>query len=152
MGDGRTDHTPANSSQSLRQLPILHFVLSTRRHPDYGFITIGGRRYFKIENIEDFLSALGYTKAINQTGTDPDSYVWDTFTCSSASKSAGCLQTQIATYLFAHSETFRREFGRTYFSATESCDPAVADDSILCTHCVKRTDIAERSLAHNSFM
>jgi hypothetical protein len=137
-----------SQEESDCKLPVFHFVISGIHHPDYGFILADNRRFHRIQDHQVFFAKLGYAPHLNQQGLEPEAFIWETFTRDQATKSRECLQTQLAAYLYDHSERFRMDYGMAYLSSLKECDSERLDQSFVCTQCPKRSSVGGAQCYH----
>jgi hypothetical protein len=72
---------------------------------------------YKIDNLNEFYKAFGYTTEIAKTGLVADEFIWENYVKGSAD---ACLQMHIVKYLNKHSAKFRELYGVQYESHVNS--------------------------------
>lgn len=98
-------------SDNIKQPPRFAFVLSNPSHKHFRCVVVGDDCIHKIDDVDKFYEALGYTEEIRRTGVMPDEFIWQEFTRDNADASPCCLQAKILEYLIEHSYTFKKEYG-----------------------------------------
>lgn len=89
----------------------------------------------KIDDIENFYEALGYTEEVRRTGVMPDEFIWQEFTRDNADASPCCLQAKILEYLIRHSGTFKKKYGAEATEWAKACKSAKAGTLRVCRNC-----------------
>ena len=89
----------------------------------------------KIDDLDIFYQALGYTREMQRAGIEKEFYRWSEFTKDHAIESPACLQNKIIEYLKIHSKLFLEKFASEYESWAGSCAPENLRDTADCKAC-----------------
>jgi hypothetical protein len=135
------------SGSANLSIPLFKYQLSSPNIATNGWISLEGVGYHRIKNFDEFYAALGYTDTHRRSGLPIEEFIWGRYTRDGAGKNCRCLQTQITTYLYKHSEKFRAEYGETYQQLINSCTVECIDSSDMhCVTCAKHPKIGRSAL------
>jgi hypothetical protein len=110
-------------------------------------IELEGEVIHRIENMEEFFAALGYSPEISKEGILPDEFIWERFVRDAEAKCRQCLNFHIFRYLHQHSVRFNE-----LYQANLEQWPAILAMSNLCgqAHCkackINQTEVDIASL------
>ncbi len=92
------------------QLPRFKYRSKDPDNKHYGCIELGGEVVHKIENLDEFHKAFGYTPDLAKAGILPDEFIWEEYIRDSAKNCNTCFQMHIIEYLIKHSASFRKKY------------------------------------------
>ena len=130
------------------QNSIPHFKHCSRGGSDkqYGFIAIDGEFLHKIENLDEFYRAFGYTAEMAKEGVLPDEFIWDEYIKDAPLAYTFCLQIHIIEYLVKHSDTFRKRYAEQCGSWIAAHVEAVTARGVLCATCKMHPFCSKREM------
>ena len=130
------------------QNSIPHFRHCPRGGSDkqYGFIAIDGEFLHKIENLDEFYRAFGYTAEMAKEGILPDEFIWDEYIKDAPVAYTDCLQIHIIEYLLRHSDTFRKRYSCQSVSWIAEHVEAVTARGVLCATCRMKPFCSKREM------
>jgi len=119
------------------QRPIPRFKYRTRESANkkFGCIEVEGEVVHKIEDLNEFHKAFGYTSDMANAGILPDEFIWEEYIKDKAASCAACYQLHIIEYLLKHSATFFQKFGERYDDWIAAHAEARAANGKLCVAC-----------------
>lgn len=117
-------------------VPHFKFSISNPNDQNFGFITIGHDKIFRVANIDEFLKALGYTLEVNRAGLLADEFIWAEYLKDGCTKSGMCLQAKVIEYLSKHSTTFIEKHAGQLKRLVGSCSEGRARENADCGDCL----------------
>lgn len=121
------------------QIQIPHF----RRRAGNGmdrhseFIEMDGECIHKIENLDDFYKAFGYTEDIAKSGLLPEEFIWEEYIKGNALVFTECLQVHIIEYLRKHSDKFKHKYGEQAMNWIAAYAKTISSRGMSCAACRK---------------
>jgi hypothetical protein len=92
------------------QIPYFKYRTKDPSNKHLGCIVLAGEVIHKIEDLNEFHKALGYTRDIAKAGMLPDEFIWDRYIRDAAKNCKICFQLHIIEYLLKHSASFRKKY------------------------------------------
>jgi len=77
----------------------------------YEFIEIDNEIIHRIENLNEFYKAFGFTDEMAKAGMLPDEFIWDEYVKDNPVNSHNCMQIHFIEYLMDHSTQFMEKYG-----------------------------------------
>jgi len=102
----------------LKQIPALEYVTNIRSR-DYRHILADGVPIYNVTNRAEFYSTLGCT--LENSGGNPDEYIWNRYSGNDSPISKQCLQIQIFIFLCIASGSFQRKYSNLKKKLLGSC-------------------------------
>jgi hypothetical protein len=99
-------------------------------------IVANGYCYHRIDDLNAFYVALGYTIEMNRSGLLPEEFIWETYLRNGAPGREQCIQCRVMAYLHAYSEKFRNEYGNQYTSLLDQLKSDIPTQMAMCDECV----------------
>lgn len=96
-----------------------------------------GECIHKIERMEDYYAAFGYTTDIAKSGLLPDEFIWEAYIKDNPLALTECLQVHFIEYLLHHSAPFRKKHAKECGKWIASHLAAISDKGISCATCSK---------------
>jgi hypothetical protein len=81
------------------QFPHIKYVPRDPANRHFGFIEVDGMVAHRIENLEEFYEALGFSSEMRKQGVLPDEFIWDEYIRNAGKKYTECYDLHILEYL-----------------------------------------------------
>lgn len=116
----------------IPKFKLPHFA-QVRQHQTLG-IEKNSEMYLPLQDPLLLYRFLGYENTFDGL---PEEFVWLKFFSRSATRSEACLQSLLQSFLFKHSERFRKEYGLLFQARTGKCGANIIDTSETCLKCLR---------------
>lgn len=115
--------------------PRFKYHLSSPHSIDYGYITLGGMRIYRIDDVNEFYRALGFTNAKRKEGLVAEEFIWAEYHKDKCEKSGICLQVRIIKYLIRQLATFKTQYAAQIEGWLEKCSERKRAGAPECKEC-----------------
>ena len=123
------------------QIPYFKYRTSVPSCKHHGRIEMEGEVIHKINDMQEFHKAFGYTPDMAKEGRLPDEFIWEEYVKDMPANCSACFQMRLIDYLIKHSIKFMEKYG-------DQCEGWIAAyakaraESEVCRSC-KRSALQE---------
>jgi hypothetical protein len=97
---------------NIQKMPLFSFVTNAFHHKHYKCIVANDDVIDRIDYLDEFYKAFGYTIELAKAGVGADEFIWDNYI--NDSRFHACMQMHVVQYLNKHSENFKKLYGEQY--------------------------------------
>jgi len=116
-------------------IPYFQYTLGSPSSLKNGYITLGEEKIHRINDVEEFYEALGYTKEIKKLGLVPEEFFWEEYRRDGSRKNQTCFQVKIIEYLNRHSAANKEKYAVQFESWLANCMEKKSNNSAECQNC-----------------
>jgi hypothetical protein len=116
-------------------IPHFQYTFGSPSSLKNGYITLGEEKIHRINDVEEFYEALGYTKEIKKLGLGPEEFFWEEYRRDGSRKKQICFQVKIIEYLNKHSATYKEKYAVQFESWLANCMEKWSGNSAECKNC-----------------